>query len=351
MGQHPPSYPQAPWPQQSVPPQRGNNVKWLLVAIAVLLVIGVTIGATLLFTRGAGDASPTPSTSASPGDIASANDTGPVSIITEEPTCMTFNGINNSLADVEANGWGTQRATLGPASEWTAEQRRQTEAVAAAMRNAADQVVTLAKQTPHRVVREIYQQFIAYGRAYADSLPSYVPADDGLASAFVSAGSALIGICNTIEYGSASRSIGIASAPSPTQVVPPTDLSNPIPFIASSNPACAAWVQRLDGFNSTTSSDWQNRDAGVPASEWTPERRAVELAARPLLMEYANDITEAGRQSDNPVFQDFAFAAALYTKAYLAAGDNYNGAADGWLNYTAFRLANLVSGACRAVAG
>jgi hypothetical protein len=41
---------------------------------------------------------------------------------------------------------------------------------------------------------------------------------------------------------------------------------------------------------------------------------------------------------------------ALYIRAFVSAGDDYINA-DGWLNYTAFRIANPVSGACRAVAG
>ncbi len=95
--QPPPGWQQGPWPQQpGPPPQKGNSVKWLLVAIAVLLVIGVTIGATLLFTRGGGGTGPTPTTSGAPSDIASANDTGPVAIITDEPTCNAVNDINNS---------------------------------------------------------------------------------------------------------------------------------------------------------------------------------------------------------------------------------------------------------------
>ncbi len=47
-------------------------------------------------------------------------------------------------------------------------------------------MVNLAKQTPHRVVRELYEQYIAYGRAYVDSIPTYMPADDVLADVNVS---------------------------------------------------------------------------------------------------------------------------------------------------------------------
>ena len=213
--------PQGQWQQQPPPPpppqKSGGATKWLLAAIAVLLAIGVTIGATLLFTRD-GDGSSTPPTSSVASDIASANDTGPVEIITEEPTCDAFLGINDSLADIQANGWADDRGGYGPSAEWNSEQRADIEAVATAMRNSADQAVTLAKNTPHRVVRELYEQFIAYGRAYAESVADYRPVNNNLGTANVSAGSALVGICKTIENGAARRSIALEATQPPERL-------------------------------------------------------------------------------------------------------------------------------------
>src|SRR4051812_47329703 len=78
----PPGWQQGPWQQPSGPPPRNDNsLKWLLAAVAVLLVVGISVGATLIFTRGVEVGRTTP-TSGAPSDIASANDTGPVSIIT-----------------------------------------------------------------------------------------------------------------------------------------------------------------------------------------------------------------------------------------------------------------------------
>lgn len=348
--QPPPGWQQGDWsPQPGPPPQKGNNLKWLLIAVAVLLVIGISVGATLIFTRDSGGGGTTTSTSGAPSDIASANDTGPVSIITQEPTCAMFVTISNRLSDVEKQGWGDLRGSLGPASEWTSDQRRQVEAVAAAMRSAADQSATLLKQTPHRVVRELYGQFIVYGRAYADSISNYVPADDGLAAANVNAGSAIIGICNTITLGSASRGLALAAAPAPSQLAPVGDPFDPQRFIQGSDSTCTEWVSRLDKFNAATT-QWADADPSVPASQWTPERKALEQSVQPLLTAYASDTESAGRQSGNPVLEDFAFSAALYLRAYLTVGDNYTGV-DGWLSYTGFKFANLVSGACRAMAG
>ncbi|UNB52756.1 hypothetical protein [Mycolicibacterium sp. YH-1] len=320
-----------------------------MIAIAVLLVIGVSIGATLLFTRDGGNDPSNPPTSGTPADIASANDTGPVSIITEEPTCKAFNTINNGLASIVGNGWGDVRDKLGPISQWTSEQRNQVEAVASAMQNAADQVVPLARQTPNRVVREIYEQFIAYGRAYADSVANYVPADNQLASANVSASGAIIGICNSIELESAGRSLALAPTEPPTSTVAPSDPQDAERFITAPSTMCTEWVDRLDQFIADTP-DWQTRDGSVPASDWTPERRAVEQAATPLLTAYADQIAAVGRASDNATLEDLSVAASLYLHAYIAAGDGYT-KADSWLAYTGFRIANLVSAACTSVAG
>jgi hypothetical protein len=349
--QPPPGWQQGPFTQQpGPPPQKSNGVKWLLVAIAVLLVIGVSIGATLLFTRGGGGSGgPTPTTSGTPSDIASANDTGPVTIITDEPTCKTFNDINNGLGDVQKNGWADQRGALGPASDWTPDQRAQVQAVATAMRNAADQMVALAKQTPHRVVRELYEQFIVYGRAYADSIGSYTPRDDALASVNVNISSALFGICDAVENGSAARSLTLGPVDPPTRVAAPGDQASPQRFVTSSDSTCTSWIQRETKFVADTS-DWEKVDSSIPGSQWTPEQRVTEEKARATLTTLANDMEAAGRQSGNPVLEDFGVLAALYVRAYVAVGDEYTSSYS-WLAYTGLRLNNVVSDACRAVSG
>ncbi len=71
------------------------------------------------------------------------------------------------------------------------------------MRGAAAQAVGLVELTPHRVMRELYQQFIAYARAYAERVPKYMPADNNLAGAANSASSALGAICAAITDGPA----------------------------------------------------------------------------------------------------------------------------------------------------
>jgi hypothetical protein len=235
---------------------------------------------------------------------------------------------------------------LGPETEWTSEQRRQVEGAATAIRNATGEAVKLAKQTPHRVVRELYEQFIAYGRAYADSLADYTPADNYLASANVSAGRAITALCNAIENGAINRALAVAPADSPLAtagVISPEDAQ---PFIAEPNKICSRWLERDKQFNEDTA-DWQNSDTSLTADQWSPEQRAIQLAALPRLAEYADDIESLGEQSDNPVIADFTQAAAIYLRAYVSAGSSYV-QADSFLASTAFRFGNTVTSACQA---
>lgn len=344
---YPPQQPPPGWPQQTPPPKQNGSLKWLLIGVAVLLVIGITVGATLLFTRdgGAGSTSPT---SNSTSDIASANDTGPVSVITTEPTCNAFVGINNSLADIQAKGWGAQRSTLGPRQSWTPDQLAQVELVTKATQNAADQMAPLARQTPNRVVARLYEQFISYGRAYADSINDYTPADNGLASANVNASSALVGICNAITYGSAARSVALDPV-KPPSTDKPADISSPQRFITDKDAACTSFQQLSDQFD-VEAAEWQRMDSSIPANQWTPEQRATQAAALPAMSNWADGMEKVGRESNNPTLEDFAATAAVYLRAYIAVGDNYT-ATDSWLSYVSLKLNQVVLGACRAVSG
>ena len=187
-GQQPPSWgPQPPW---GAPPQRGGNrVKWILGGVALVVVIGLTVVATLLVTKeDAGvtantrtaTAAPTSPTSVDPSEFASADDDGPIEVITDEPTCAAWTPIGDTLAQKAAQGWNDRDPSI-PASEWTPTQRALYEDMAEAMRSAAEETVALVKRTPHRVVRELYEQSIAYWRAFADKVASYKPENNHLA--------------------------------------------------------------------------------------------------------------------------------------------------------------------------
>lgn len=68
------------------PPKKSGVGKWIVGAVALVAVIVVTVVITVSFMKSsdAGNSSGATKTAA-PSDVASANDTGPVGIITEDP--------------------------------------------------------------------------------------------------------------------------------------------------------------------------------------------------------------------------------------------------------------------------
>jgi len=214
------------------------------------------------------------------------------------------------------------------------------------MRRAADQFVPLARQTPHRVVRELYEQLIAYMRDYVAAVPTYAPDDNSLADAAINAGNALIGLCSAITYGSAPLVTGVDPVSEPTAPRPTGDPSNPDRFITNADATCQDWVDRQGKFGSDTA-DWMRYDSTTPGSQWSPEERAANEAVFPIFSAYADAMEKAGRASGNPILEDFAVAGAVYLRAFVATGTNYV-PSDGWISDAAFRFASLITSACQA---
>ncbi len=127
-GPQQPPWPQQSWPAGPPPPQkRGNGWKWALGAVALLAVIGVTAAVTMSVTgdNDGGNGSPTSPPSGNNSGIASANDTGPATIITEDPTCAAWTPINNTLAQIAERTAGTSATLLSLPQNWTPELRAQ----------------------------------------------------------------------------------------------------------------------------------------------------------------------------------------------------------------------------------
>ena len=79
--------PQQPWAGGPPPKKRGNGWKWGLGALALLVVIGVTAAVTISVTgRWRGGSTPAGETFG----LASADDKGPVNVITEDPSCAAW---------------------------------------------------------------------------------------------------------------------------------------------------------------------------------------------------------------------------------------------------------------------
>jgi hypothetical protein len=326
-------------------------------------VLGVIAGTTLYFTRDSSNGSTTasgsqtrapgvnsanPSSTPNPADFASAADTGPVGVITEERTCAVWTGTNDALTAAEQNGWN-QRDPLAPATAWTANQKATYESVALAMRSAADQTAALAKQTPHRVVRELYEQTTAYLTAYADSVAAYVPANDNLVEVATSTAQALTSICEAISNGSAGARAGlIPAAADPTASTasagPPTRFFQP-----PTDPVCTQWHAVVSKYT-TAFAPWRGTNPNVAAAQWDPAQRSINDAVAPLMVSFADEAEALGQGTSNGVFQDFATLAGQYRRAFAAALPTYT-PADGSLTRTASAATGAIDSACLATEG
>mgnify|MGYP006169907393 CR=1 FL=1 len=65
---------------------------------------------------------------------------GPANIITEDPSCAAWGPLIDNLAETERNGWDKIDRAI-PSTAWTADQRKQHDDVASAMRRTADHAV------------------------------------------------------------------------------------------------------------------------------------------------------------------------------------------------------------------
>lgn len=339
--------PQQGWPQ-TPPPQKRGFAKWIIGGVALVGVIAVTAVVAVSCTKSSGGTDkPTaaPTTSGAPtSDFASANDTGPVSVITEDPSCAPWVPINNTWADISNQGWA-QRDPSIPATSWDPALRGQYQAIGRALRDAANQTERLVKLTPHRVMRELYEQFIAYARLYADRIPIYVPKDNELALTTVSAATVISDVCQAVSSGSAAaRGPLLPGGEPPSKIGPLGDASNPSRFLAEANPVCDDWKKATDQFRND-SEDWARIDANIPASQWTPDQRAMYQSMVPLLQSSADTLEQLGRDSGNPTWEDFATLAAQYRRAFAEAIPTYS-ASDGHLYDVSLHSTGIILGAC-----
>ncbi|MCV7051570.1 hypothetical protein H7H82_13375 [Mycobacterium heidelbergense] len=335
-------------------PDDKKNLKRALGAVTLVAALAIILAVVLFFNHSdsGNDSSSAQSgtnTTQTGPPVASAHDVGPAVVITDDPSCAAWTQINNSLANDGQGIWNDRDRSV-PASAWDDKQRMQFAAAAQSMRDAAAQTVGLVKLTPHRIMRELYEQFIAYAFAYAMHIPKYVPADDNFAGTANSAASALGAICSAITDGAAAvRGPMVPPGDSPSKVAPVGNLTNPAPFLTRPNPTCAQWKSALDQFGRQTAA-WRNIDPNIPVMLWSNEQKATNYAAAQVMNTFAGQLEELGRSSGNLTWQDFASLSAQYRRAFALAVPTYS-PADNHLANAANYLSTTVLGACAAIQG
>ena len=352
-GQWPPP-PQGPpqyWGPPPPPPKGGGKTKWVLGGLGILLVVAVTVVATLLVTD-SGDQtsqpqSPLPPGASTPKSTDAAARTQPIGLITNEPTCQEWTPIVNALAAAENNGWGDRDPSL-PASAWRTDQRDQFRAVGSALRIAADQTAPLARQTPNLMVAVLYEQFIIYANAYADRIPVLEPIDDHLARVTIGATLAINSICDAIAFGSAEARAAAAPAEPATRTNSNNrDPDTAVRLLTSASPVCREIFELVRNLSDATA-NWRTIDPSIPAANWTPEQKLANDNIVPVMNQFADEISALGDRSNNSTFKDLSIFAAQYRKAFASAIPSYL-PADNYLNDVANGAAGVMDEACQAV--
>jgi hypothetical protein len=333
-------------------PKQSNSLKWGLIAVSLLAVVAIALVAVVLLGGDPGNdvsASKSTSPSATSG-IASANDTGPVTVMHDDPSCTAWTTISSNLANTLSllgQGQWNDRDQSIPASEWDEGLRKEYMAAGQVMRSAAAQTVGLVKLTPHRVMRELYEQFIAYARAFVERIPNYTAADANLAGTAHSAASGLAAICAAAANGAAAaRGPLVESQSPPSATAAPGNATNPQRFLTAPNAVCRDWRASLDKIGADTA-DWQNLDPSIPATFWNPQQKQVNVSVASVMIAYANKLQQLGRRSENPILNDFANLSAQYRRAFVLAVPTYD-PSDNYLANAASYASTTVLGACAA---
>lgn len=349
-GPPPPWGPQQHWPNGPTPPNRGGGgkAKWILGGVAVVLAIALAVVVTVLVVRpDKGTEPPADGNHGSESKFASAGDLGPVTIITDDPTCNAWGSISRELAAAEESVEWANRDYTKPATSWTPSERQMYESVGKAMSTAAENTAKLSGQTPHRVMRELYDQFIAYATLFAKRVPSYDVKDDDFAAVADGISSALGRICTAVALNAASAVGPLLSEPEgPSAELRLSTDDSTQRFIENENAVCDDWESNAKQFAARVES-WQAMDPNIPSTDWTSEQRSVVDDVRPVMSANADELERLGRQSHNPTFEDFAILAAQYRRAFVTALPSYT-PADSSLSATSTYLVNSVLWACKA---
>jgi len=183
---------------------------------------------------------------------------------------------------------------------------------------------------------------------YADSVPEYEEEDNSYAVAGTNASSAIVSICGAVDQGAAATRAPLiepGAAPEPLPAVASTD--NPEIFLMPpAGSVCAEWNAASDRFDSSIV-EWQNFDANIAASEWSPSDQQLMQNAATKMQEYSTLISDIGARSDNPTFRDFAELAAIYWLSYSKSLPTHV-PSDNYLSASAAYVVYMVYHACEA---
>ena len=240
----------------------------------------VPVAAVLVMSGCAADPSPPPLAPAHPSSATqtpapapvptdSDTDTAPVGIITTDPTCPAW---TTAFTDMSKNKF---------------------------LEGDYPDINQLAAQTPHRVMRELYEPENAYATAHLESDAAIGGAQYRAA---YHASTALNAICTSSAYNTGGRD---GALPERAPVYPPE------PFL----PVWISECQDAGVLNDKLSSEWTSDDMKRPAAQWTAKQRAKWAELLSLTGATAAGLDKVAAVGSNTVLNDFLALEAAYLRA------------------------------------
>ncbi|MED5815681.1 hypothetical protein VST63_25250 [Mycolicibacterium sp. 050232] len=215
-----------------------------------------------------------------------------------------------------------------------------------ALEQATSLAPNLEKQTPHRVMRELYGQFVRYAQMLIAAIPTYEERHNPIANVSGATMSTLSAICGAIDYKSVQSVAPLVSQSSPpTKPLSVTDRAD-AELVDTSSQICSDWISSSQQYDKDTA-EWRAIDPNISAADWTPEQKEVYGRVSTIMTAHAEEMENLGRASGSSLMEDFAVLGAQYLRAYVIAIPKYT-PADNYLSDVARYTGSALLWACRA---
>lgn len=139
-----------------------------------------------------------------------------------------------------------------------------------------------------------------------------------------------------------------AATPSTVTVPgPPQPVQPAIP--AATDVVCATWALATNDYR-TKEDDWAKTDPSIPASQWSPQQRAITLNVIPVLRQEAADLRGFAAKASDPTLRFLMQLEAAYQEAFADRLPNYTPPGDQLLWQAAINASVMINSQCYAVA-
>ncbi|MEN4476595.1 hypothetical protein [Mycolicibacterium cosmeticum] len=148
--------------------------------------------------------------------------------------------------------------------------------------------------------------------------------------------------------GSGTRDVAAPGGPPAAVTVTAEAPSAAASVPVSPDPVCAEWNPIATDY-ATKQAAWAKTDPNVPASDWTPEDRALNLGIVPVLRAQVADMRRLAGKAEDPILKGLMLQQAAYEEVYAERLPNYQ-PSDQKLWQATVHFSSAVNSMCTAVA-